>query len=86
MKRLLGQEGELLDRLYERDDLVIYLGPDDSDELLAMTKDLGMQPISFSGRIKIGCKRVYGRASYEWREIPVVVVPWMKGAMIVPRV
>ncbi len=81
LKSLLGQEGEWIELLHRSGEpLHIYMGPDDHCDLMALVNFREMNPTSFYGRIET-CDRRFGG---KWHDIPITIVPWMVGAVIVP--
>lgn len=80
LKSLIGQEGEWIGLLHRgKGRPRIYMGPDDYPELLRLMDHRDFQPTTFEGRIETR-SRDYGK----WHDIPITVVPWMVGAVIVP--
>lgn len=80
LKSLLGQEGEWIELVH--DDLHrprIYIGPDEYPELLRLLNHRDFMPTTVEGRIQTN-RGKYGK----WHDIPITVVPWMVGAVIVP--
>jgi len=78
LKSLLGQEQEWL-RLIHREDCRIYMGPEEHTEVLRMCDHLGSGHFTFDARIKIT-----DRHGPRFHDVPITVVPWLKGAFIVP--
>lgn len=76
---LVAQHAYWLDAMWHLDRPQIFMGPDDYPELLRLAEFMDMTPVSFSGRIRLGY-----RTRVKWREIPISVIPWMKGAILVP--
>lgn len=79
LSRLLGQEGQFLELAYRHQQMHIYMGPDDHPELMMLVNGVGGH-VTFDAKIKIG----FDRAAPQFHTIPITVVPWMKGAIIVP--
>lgn len=80
LKSLLGQEGQWIEHVHYEESAQIYMGPDDYPDLVALAEFREMQAATFMGRIETSTR--YGS---KWHDIPITVVPWMKGAIIVPR-
>ncbi len=83
LKSLLGQEGQWLRLINERADCRIFMGPDDQMDLMRLCEFREMRPTSFRGRIETRQRRGDYTESC-WHDIPITVVPWMKGAILVP--
>lgn len=80
LRSLLGQEGQWIEHVHEgRERMRIYMGPDDEMDLMRLVDFRDMQAATFVGRIKT--QDAYGS---KWHDIPITVVPWMTGAIIVP--
>lgn len=81
LKSLLGQEGQWLDDLhFQHARLRIYIGPDEYPELMALSEFRGMRLTTLHGQIETKA----GRQHYgEWHNIPITVIPWMIGVLIV---
>lgn len=79
LARLLGQEREFLDLADRLQAMRVYMGPDDHPELMMLINGVGGH-VTFDAQIEIGS----GRAQARFHTIPVTVVPWMKGTIIVP--
>ena len=76
---LFGQEGWIIEYLHHRGPLRVFMGPDNHKELMDWCYKNGMQHFSMTGSIETKDGR-YGK----WHDIPITVVPWMMGAVIVP--
>lgn len=83
LKSLLGQEGQWINLVHDKpDSMRIYMGPDEHMDLLRLASHMEMQAFSFRGEIETRDRHHhYGT----WHNIPITVVPWMKGAIIVPH-
>lgn len=83
LKSLLGQEGEWIERVHHSDrdgrGAQIYVGPDEYPDLMRPCEHMGMSPVTMHGRIK-----TQDRYGPKWHDIPITVVPWMVGAVLVP--
>ena len=80
LKSLLGQQGYWLQFVHDyRKPLRIVMGPDDFDGLLEMAQMGSMRPFDLSAGLEI--RDINGP---HWHNIPITVIPWMKGAVIVP--
>lgn len=84
LARLIGQAGYWIDALhFDKSDLRIYIGPDEYPDLMKLAEFRFMHPTKIMGRIETKSpRRYYG----EWHDIPITVVPWMSGALIVEDV
>ena len=79
---LLGQEGMWIEFVHcDRYRPCIYMGPDDHADLMHLCHFQGMAPVDLTGRIETRDQGSVGK----WHDIPIFVVPWMQGAVIVPR-
>lgn len=77
---LLGQQGHWLEFVSrQRHPPKIYMGPDDFVDLGRLLDHLRMEPFRLAARIEIRDGRLA-----TWHDIPIFVVPWMKGAVLVP--
>lgn len=80
LKSLLGQEGQWISHVHHDVVARIYMGPDEEMSLMQLADFRDMQASTFRGSIET--RERYGS---KWHDIPITVVPWMKGAIIVPR-
>lgn len=80
LKSLLGQVGQWIAHVHHREQMQIYMGPDDEMSLMRLVQHMDMQPVRLSGQIE-----TRDRYGSKWHNIPITVVPWMQGAIIVPR-
>lgn len=80
IKSLLGQEGEWIERIHRSNGARIIMGPDDHMDLLRLCEHMGMTAVHMMGRTKTADH--YGS---RWHNIPITVVPWMVGAVLVPN-
>jgi hypothetical protein len=81
LKSLLGQEKQWLELVYNQRPR-IYLGINEERELYKLSSFMGFDtPLKMTGSIELGM----GRERPTWHHIPIYVVPWMKGAIIVPE-
>jgi hypothetical protein len=80
LQSLVGQEGQWIELIHNNRAKRIYIGPEDNAELQSISDGLGMRPFSFTGRIKTR----NGPLEQTWHDIPITVIPWMNGAIIVP--
>lgn len=90
LKSLLGQERQWIRYIHEeRNRMCIYIGPDEEMELMRLSEHMSMHSVTFTGRIDTNQAHDDGRGGSrvirKWHDIPITVVPWMKGAIIVPR-
>ena len=82
LKLLLEQEKTFYSLIYNRKLERIYMGPDDYQDLMMGVERLGMIPITFVSFVKIcSPNNPYG----SWHDIPITVIPWMKGVLMVPK-
>lgn len=80
LKSLLGQEGQWIAHVHDdREQMRIYMGPDEERSLIRLSHHMDMQAVTFTGWIETS-----DRYGMKWHGIPITVVPWMKGAIIVP--
>jgi hypothetical protein len=86
LKALMEQENTLAMIHYNnRDSYQIFMGPDNFAELMDMTKH-GLHTFSFVGSSKTGhWDEENDRPDYRYHNIPITVVAWMKGVIIVPK-
>ncbi|MDE2103800.1 MAG: hypothetical protein KGL39_41565 [Patescibacteria group bacterium] len=81
LESLLKQEHWLLENLYYRRQAYrLLIGPEQEMELLRIAENIGMRHFSLDAGI-----RTADRNGPRWHDIPITVIPWMKGALIVPR-
>lgn len=81
LKSLLGQEGAWIEYVHHEATPHIYIGPDEHRDLMALAEFRDMNYATFTGRIETRD----GRYGGVWHDIPITVVPWMKGALLAPR-
>lgn len=81
LKSLLGQEGQWIRYIHYERRARIYMGPDDFPELIRLCEHMGMSVVDMRGRISTRS----GRHEPTWHDIPITVVPWMVGAILVPE-
>lgn len=81
LKSLLAQRRQWFDYVHHDEMAHIYMGPDDERDLMKLCDFRDMQYTTLKGGIET--RDQYGR---KWHDVPITVVPWMKGAIIVPRV
>jgi hypothetical protein len=80
LKSLLGQEDGWL-RQIRHQECRIYMGPDGYADLMMLVRAMDMRPLCIGdARIEIGMDR----HERTWHNIPITVVPWMMGVVLVP--
>lgn len=83
LKSLLGQEGQWIEHVHHSDrrgrGAQIFIGPDEYPDLMRLCEHMGMSPVTMYGRIE-----TRDRYGPKWHDIPITVVPWMVGAVLVP--
>lgn len=77
---LFGQQGIWLERAY-REKCRIYMGPGDYKKLMVIAHKNGMRPFDLDAGIQISTPE--NRVG-TWCSIPITVIPWMDGAVLVP--
>lgn len=83
LKSLLGQQGAWIEFVHnDRKQPRIYMGPDDHADLMRLCDFRDMDPTTLYGRIETRDGRHYHGKLHD---IPITVVPWMQGAIIVPH-
>ena len=82
LKSLIKQEGQWLELIHNNpNQMQIYMGPDDFEDLMKLSDFRDMQPTLIMGRIDTNDQ--YG--NHQWHNIPITIVPWMVGAILVPK-
>jgi hypothetical protein len=79
LQSLLGQEGTWIEYVHHKATPHIYIGPDEHRDLMALAEFRDMNYATFTGRIET--RNRYGG---KWHNIPITVVPWMKGVLLAP--
>lgn len=81
LKSLFGQEGHWIEYVHHEATPHIYMGPDDHMDLMKLAEFRNMNYATFTGRIETMDRRSGGK----WHDIPITIVPWMKGVLVAPR-
>lgn len=80
LKTLIGQEGEWLTYIHNaKSPPRIYVGPEQEMKLWELLHHTGITPVRLDSQIEIR-----DRCVLKWHNIPIYVVPWMEGAILVP--
>lgn len=77
---IIAQRGWVIEYLHIQGPMRIITGPMGHAELMNWCYKNGMQPFELMGRFET-CTINHGRKIHD---IPIIVIPWMKGAVIVP--